>query len=107
MAFKVYIIADAEDDILDIYRFVARNDSPQKADKLLSGIEDICKRLSGMPERGHIPPELERIGIYEYREVHYKPYWIIYRISGDSVFVHNVLDGRRNLSELLGKRLLR
>jgi toxin ParE1/3/4 len=53
--------------------------------------------LFGMANRGHTPPELERIGIYEYREIHYKPYRIIYQIIESDVYVHCVLDGRREL----------
>jgi mRNA-degrading endonuclease RelE of RelBE toxin-antitoxin system len=36
--------------------------------------------LADNPERGHIPPELERIGVYEYREIHVKVYRIIYQV---------------------------
>ena len=38
-----------------------------------------------MPDRGHLPLELERIGILEFREVFYKPYRIIYQIIGNNV----------------------
>ena len=42
-----------------------------------------------------------------YREVHFKPYRIIYEIVGRKVFIHCVLDGRRAVQELLERRLLR
>ena len=60
-----------------------------------------------MPERGHIPPELERIGVFGFREIHFKPYRIVYEIERKGVFIHCVLDGRRDLQELLESRLLR
>lgn len=53
------------------------------------------------------PPELERIGVTDYREVHFKPYRLIYQIIGKKVFVHCVLDWRRDSQELLERRLLR
>ena len=60
-----------------------------------------------MPGRGHVPPELERIGVRGYLEIHFKPYRIFYQIAGRKVFVHCVLDGRRALQEVLERRLLR
>ncbi|MBU4445504.1 MAG: type II toxin-antitoxin system RelE/ParE family toxin [Candidatus Marinimicrobia bacterium] len=107
MKYNVYIISDAAEDIFSVYKYVAINDSVQKADTLLENIEEKISNLSGMANRGHTPPELERIGIYEYREVHYKPYRIIYQIIESDVYVHCVLDGRRELEDLLQERLLR
>ena len=60
-----------------------------------------------MPERGHYPPELEKLGIYQYLEIHLEAYRIIYQILGPDVFVHAVLDGRRDIQELLYQRLIR
>ncbi|MFH1941218.1 MAG: type II toxin-antitoxin system RelE/ParE family toxin [bacterium] len=107
MNFKVYIISDAEEDILDIYNYVSLNDSETKAKYLLSKIEETCLSLKKYPNRGHVPPELERVGVYNYKEIHFKPYRIIYEITESIVYIHSVLDGRRSLQELLEKRLLR
>lgn len=60
-----------------------------------------------MPERGRIPPELERIGIREFREIICNPYRIIYTIMKSQVVVYCILDGRRDLQDLLEERLLR
>jgi toxin ParE1/3/4 len=42
-----------------------------------------------------------------FREIHFKPYRIIYQIVESDVYIHAVLDGRRDLQELLEIRLLR
>ncbi len=107
MKYKVYIISDAEEDISSIYKYVAINDSVQKADTLLENIEEKIFNLTELANRGHTPPELERIGIYEYREIHFNPYRIIYQITESDVYVHCILDGRRDLEDLLQERLLR
>jgi len=107
MKYNIHIISDAEDDIFSIYKYVAMNDSVEKAEYLLKNIEDRIYKLVSLPNRGHYPPELERIGIQEYREIHFKPYRIIYTIEDTEVFIHCVLDGRRDLSDLLQERLLR
>ena len=107
MTFSIHIIADAEEDILDVYRYVPRNDSPEKADRLLDNLEKTILKLSTTPERGHYPPELERIGVREYREIFFRPYRIIYQVVKSDVYVHCVLDGRRDLQDLLEHKLLR
>ena len=107
MMHRVLIIADAEEDILDIYRYVARNDSPATAKDLLEKLRQACESLSASPERGRVPPEFERIGVSEYREIHFKPYRVIYQVAKRQVFVYCVLDGRRDLKDLLERRLLR
>ena len=107
MAFEVYIVNDAEDDLYEIYNYVATYDSIEKAETLLSNLEETCQSLIVFPNRGHLPPELERINIFDYKEIHYKPYRIIYQIIESDVYIHCILDGRRNLQELLEKRILR
>jgi len=107
MKYKVSIISDAEEDIFSIWRYIAINDSVHSADKILNIIEKQVTVISELANRGHIPPELERIGIHEYREIHIKPYRIIYRIIGSHVYVHCVLDSRRDLEDLLQERLIR
>jgi len=107
MTYKVYMIADAEEDILELYHFVSVHDSPAKAEQLLNKIETSCSGLSRLPHRGHTPPELEHIGVYEYKEIPYKPYRIIYQIIDTDVFIHCIFNGRRDLQDVLEKRLLR
>ena len=107
MKFNVNIISDAEQDIVDIYNYISLNESVERARYLLEKIEAACLGLIEYPDRGHVPPELERIGVYHYREIHFKPYRIIYEIGEKEVYIHCVLDGRRSLQELLERRLLR
>ncbi|NOQ21943.1 MAG: type II toxin-antitoxin system RelE/ParE family toxin [Candidatus Aegiribacteria sp.] len=107
MTCQVFIIHDAEDDLFDIYRYILEHDSVRTANYLLKKLEDICNSLDQLPKRGHIPPELRRISVSNYLELHFKPYRVIYEIEGKKVFVHCVLDGRRDLQDLLERRLLR
>ena len=107
MKFTVYLVEDAEKDLVDLYRYVAQNDSPEKADRLLDNLEQTILKLETIPGRGHFPPELERIGVREYREMFYKPYRAIYQVKKSELFVHCVLDGRRDLQDILQSRVLR
>ena len=105
--YRVRIIEDAEEDLIDIHYYVATHDSIERATYVLEQLESLCLRLTKMPLRGHTPPELERIGVSAYQEVHFKPYRVIYEVIGSDVFIHCVLDGRRDMHSLLERRLLR
>jgi toxin ParE1/3/4 len=105
--YEIFLVADAEKDMDEIYRSVRRHDSAEKAERLSQNIEQAVASLETSPLRGHYPPELERLGVLEYREVFFKPYRTIYEVAGASVFVHCVLDGRRDLRDILQQRLLR
>ena len=80
MKYQVYLISEAEEDIFDIYKYILINDSEDKANYVFNEIQKCCYELQSFPSRGHCPPELDRIGIHNYKEVHFKPYRIIYEI---------------------------
>ena len=107
MAFGVFLVEEAERDIEDIHGHIAAHDSVERADAVVDALEDLCASLARLPERGNIPRELRDLGITEFRELHHKPYRAIYRVIGVAVFVHCVIDGRRDMQSLLERRLLR
>ena len=69
-------------------------------------IKKTFSSLSDHPWCGSYPKELLDIGIREYREVFFKPYRIIYRVTGNNVYVLVIVDGRRDMRVLLEWRLL-
>ena len=107
MKYLLRLAIAAKSDLREIFRYIEQHDSPESADKLLNSIEQTITSLTMMPERGHFPPELEQIGIREFREIHCKPYRIAYSIHQDTVSIHSILDGRRDMQTLLQQRLLR
>ncbi len=107
MKFKVNIVSSAEDDLFEIYQYVYFNDSEEKAEKLFSKLYEKCLSLQENPNRGHVPPELSLLGINDFLELNYKPYRIIYQVIEKLVFIHCILDGRRDMQKLLEERLIR
>ena len=107
MKYKVIIDPKAKLDLNEIFIYVAVNDGIQSANKLLDVLEETCSKLERIPERGHIPPEMRPTGIKKYLEIHYKPYRIIYEIEKNIIYIHCVIDGRRNIQEILSNRFLR
>ena len=106
MPFLVQLTDDAARDLEEIYDYIERHDSPGRADHVLTRIEAAFANLSEHPQHGNHPKELLDMGLREYREVFFKPYRIIYRVTGNNVFVLMVADGRRNMQALLEQRLL-
>jgi toxin ParE1/3/4 len=107
MIYKLLLDPLTREDIIEIYEYVYFNDSPESAEQLLDNIEDAYFRLEQLPTRGHIPEELKNTGIKRFKEIHFKYFRIIYEIAEDIVYVHCILDGRRNIQEILSDRLLR
>lgn len=107
MKHQVEITAGAEQDILDIYHYIAHHDSAKSAEMVFDHLETLCLSLAELPDRGHMPPELDYLGIKEYLEVHFKPYRVIYQVTGKTVFLHCVADWRLDMRSFLQKRVVR
>ena len=73
--------------------------------KLRNYIQNCMKNV--YPNHGQVPPELKLLGIDDFLELNYKPYRIIYQIIEKVVFIHCILDGRRDMQKLLQERLIR
>jgi toxin ParE1/3/4 len=106
MNYTVVIDVAAERDLNEIVTYIAENDSIERALLVSANIEKAISRLSTFPDRGPHPRELVEHGIRNFREIHFKPYRIIYRIAGAVVVVVLIADGRRDMRALLARRLL-
>ena len=106
MSYKVLLTQGAERDLEAIYDYIAENDSQANADYVLDKLMGVAESLAAFPERGSYPKELLTLGIREYRQAHFKPYRLIYRISGKQVIVYIIADGRRDMQTLLTRRML-
>lgn len=96
----------ARSDLQSIVAFIA-TDNPLAAAQVLDQIERRVASLRTLPERGRVVPELAAFGCQTYRELIAAPWRIVYRIAGPTVYVLAVLDGRRNLEDVLLDRLVR
>lgn len=96
----------ATQDLVELVSFVARK-SPVNARRLLLRLRLRADTLERSPERGRPVPELGSTGTRVWRELVVKPHLIVYRIRENIVMVGAVVDGRRDLEELLLERLTR
>ena len=105
--YRVRIVREAEEDLAELIAYISNHDSTERADYVFERLLAVCQRLEKHPERGHFLPELRSLGIKTHREVHFKPYRIIYEVIGREVFILLIVDGRRSFQTILERRLLR
>jgi toxin ParE1/3/4 len=103
----VAITRAARGDLEEIVEYIAVRDSVQAARQQLAKLRNKIQGLTSTPARGRVPPELAELGIRTWRETVIPPWRIVYRIDGRTVYVVVVVDGRRDLGDLLLRRLTR
>ena len=104
--YTVFWTEIAYNDLEVIIDYIS-NDSIDNALNVLYKIKEKAETLNSFPDRGRIVPELKFHNIESYRELILNPWRIIYRIDKNKVYVLSVLDGRRNIEDILLERLLK
>ena len=107
MTHRILVARVAEDDLVDLHGWLAARESLEPADEVLDRIQSACAGLGRLPARGQVTPELARVGVFDFREVDVGSYRIIYGMGDRVVWVLAVLDGRRDIQDVLARRLLR
>ncbi len=104
--YRVLWARAAAHDLVEIVAYLAA-DSPVDARRVARRLKTSASTLDVSPERGRLIPELSRFGIRAFRELLVGPYRLMYRVTGDHVFVLALFDGRREIDEVLFERLLK
>jgi toxin ParE1/3/4 len=104
--FRIQWTQSARDDLLEIAKYIAR-DSIDIALKKVELIETKVKNLSTFPFEGKNVPELEEYIEEDYKQIIIHPWRVIYSISGNTVTILIVVDGRRDLQDILLKKLMK
>lgn len=96
----------AVQDLSDIVAYLVA-ESPQAASDFVDRVDRATVQLGAHPLIGRVVPELERHNISRYRELVLAPWRLFYRAEEGSVYVLAVIDGRRNVEDVLLRRLVR
>lgn len=104
--FEVLLTEGAEQDSEAVDDYISEFDSVTNANSVLDKLMEVVESLSKFPERGSYPKELVGLGIKEYRQTFFKPYRVIYRVTGSQVIIYLIADGRRDMQSVLARRLL-
>ncbi|MDR2489426.1 MAG: type II toxin-antitoxin system RelE/ParE family toxin [Desulfovibrio sp.] len=104
---KVHVAPEADTDIAAIFEYLLGAEGLEVAERLVEELDAAVQSLNTLPERGKYPPELLSAGITLFRELQCYPWRIFYRVVDGDVWIVAVLDGRRNIAQLLPERLAR
>jgi toxin ParE1/3/4 len=103
---KVVWTAVAASDLERIASYLT-SESPVRAATIIDRIVERAESPASFSNRGRTPPELRSVGDRSWRELQEPPWRIIYRRLDEVVQIHAVLDGRRNLEDILMERMLK
>ena len=107
MNYHILWTETARKDMQDILLYI-HQDNPVAARQTLKRIQTRAETLTQFPQRGRQVPELKDLALHhEYRELIEYPWRLIYRIDQQQVYILAILDGRRELNDLLHARLNR
>ncbi|WP_300443792.1 type II toxin-antitoxin system RelE/ParE family toxin [Zoogloea sp.] len=105
-SFEVLLTEGAEQDLEAINDYLSEFDCVASANYVLDELIKIVESLSRFPEHGSYPKELVSVGIKEYRQTFFKPYRVIYRVTGHQIIIYLIADGHRDMQSVLARRLL-
>ena len=90
---------EADEDLIEIWGYLAREASERVADRQLHEIDATCSRLNVWPYSGRKRDDL----LPGMRSVPVHPYVMFYRIRDDVIEIVRVLHGRRDIAAIFAK----
>lgn len=97
---------DAASDFEEILSYIKYRTGKTSAkiqyDRVIINVE----KLKVFPDQGKISEDLRSIGIVSIHEIVETPWRIFYKIEDDTVYILSILDGRRNIEEILYKKVI-
>jgi len=104
---KYYIkwASPALDDLDEIIEYISKTNLSYSM-KVMDKIHEQVSKLDMNPERCRIVPELEKYGYLIYRQLIIDYWKVIFKIEGNIVYIMLIIDGRRNIEDIILKKIL-
>ncbi|OHD56930.1 MAG: plasmid stabilization protein [Spirochaetes bacterium GWF1_51_8] len=103
--FEVVWTESAQNDLIRIIKYI-EYDGKEIAKNIYRKIKSKVVSLKDMPLQGRVLPELGQYGIDDYRELIENPWRIIYKTGDHNIYIIAVIDGRRDMEDLLRERTI-
>ena len=94
---NLFITPLAETDLDQILAYIAES-RPLTAVAVIRNIREKCQLIATQPEMGQLRPEFQG----NYRSFPVQRWVIFYRIRNDTVEIHRIVDGARDVDSLFG-----
>jgi plasmid stabilization system protein ParE len=104
---RVVLLAGAEQDLKELRSYLVKNISRLTWQKTYDQIKVSIGNLATHPYMGVIPDELEALQLAQYRQILASKNRVIYEVRQDTVFIHVIMDTRRDMMSFLMARLVR
>jgi toxin ParE1/3/4 len=106
MKYKIIWSKDAGEEFVEIISWYKYTVGKNVAKNIYSKINSQIKKLKDMPGIGKQVQLLKDIGINDYRQIVHDHWIIYYKVEGQRIYIISVIDGRRNLEEILYKKII-
>ncbi|SEO53449.1 Plasmid stabilization system protein ParE [Duganella sp. CF517] len=107
MRMRVIILDSAERDLKDLKSCIVKNFSLEVWRDTYAKLKESIRHLQNVPFSGGVPDEIEKFNLHQFRQVVSELNRIIYEVRQDKIYVHMIVDVRRDMTSLLTRRLLR
>src|SRR5471030_18142 len=107
MSLQVVILEPAKYDLKEIRDYIVKKFSRDAWLETSRKFREALDSISKLPLAGAVPEEIELLNLTQYTQIISGMNRIIYEVRQDVIFVHAVVDARRDMMSLLTKRLLR
>ena len=104
---KTVFLDPVRQDLQDFRRYVINKFGGTAWAATRNNIADAIARIEDSPRDAATPPELVDFRMSGYYEVLSGTNRIIYKVDGDIIYVHLVVDARSDLEDVLARRLFR
>jgi plasmid stabilization system protein ParE len=103
---KIFWTADAEESFNEILEYSMEKFGESRTQKLYEKIISKIDLLSSVSLKSKLSQDLKDIGINNIYELVESPWRIFYKIQNDKVIILLILDGRRNVEEVLISKVI-
>lgn len=107
MKYQVVILQSAEQDLRELRAYLIKQFGNEAWQSSYANIKAAINKLKTFPLSGSTPDALEQLNLSQYRQIIAGQNRIIYEVRQKTVYVHVVVDTRRDMKSLLTRRLLR
>lgn len=107
MSLKVVILESAEHDLKELRAYIVKNFSLEIWQNTYDNLKASIHNLQELPQVGSIPDEIEKLNLSQYRQILSGMNRIIYEVRQETIYIHIIVDARRDMKSLLTRRLLR
>jgi toxin ParE1/3/4 len=107
MGLRVVILDSAERDLQELRASILKDFSQKTWQATYAKLKASIRNLRDFPQVGSIPEEIEKLNLTQYRQVLSGMNRVIYEVRQEVIYVHIIVDMRRDMSALLTRRLLR